>query len=185
MGYPRIVALSGNTRRPSKTRSLIEAVIAAHGRHAEADVKIYDFLDTGLEFGAATSRRELSAATNRIFEAVEGADALIVGSPVYKGAYSGHFKHFFDLIEPTALLNKPICLTASGGGHRHALMTEHFLRPLFGFFGALTLPTSVYAGERDFSDGIANDPIVLERIASAASEIAAYALRSPTKSEFA
>lgn len=31
-------------------------------------------------------------------------------------------------------------------------MTEHQARPLFGFFNALTLPTSIYATETDFAD---------------------------------
>ena len=45
-------------------------------------------------------------------------------------------------------------LTATGGGDRHALIVEHQLRPLFGFFEALTLPTAVYATDKDFTDGV-------------------------------
>jgi FMN reductase len=31
---------------------------------------------------------------------------------------------------------------------------EHQLRPLFGFFEALTMPTGIYASDRDFADGV-------------------------------
>jgi FMN reductase len=31
------------------------------------------------------------------------ASVLVVGSPTYKGSYTGLFKHFFDLLDPTAL----------------------------------------------------------------------------------
>lgn len=95
---------------------------------------------------------------------MEEADVLVVGSPVYKGSYSGLFKHVFDLVGPDSLLGKPVLLCASGGGYRHALVVEHQLRPLFGFFGALTVPIAVYASERDFLDGRLVDAAVLDRI---------------------
>ena len=41
-------------------------------------------------------------------------------------------------------------LAATGGGERHALILEHQMRPLFGFFQALTLPVGVYASDTDF-----------------------------------
>ncbi|RWE72418.1 MAG: FMN reductase, partial [Mesorhizobium sp.] len=41
-----------------------------------------------------------------------------------------------------------------GGGERHSLVVEHQLRPLFGFFEALTIPTGIYASDRDFADGV-------------------------------
>ncbi|MGO4844013.1 NAD(P)H-dependent oxidoreductase, partial [Rhizobiaceae sp. 2RAB30] len=73
------------------------------------------------------------------------------------------FKHFFDLLDPSALKGKPVLLTATGGGERHALIVEHQLRPLFGFFEAATLPTAVYATDRDFSDGVLVSAAIRER----------------------
>jgi FMN reductase len=85
---------------------------------------------------------------------------LVVGSPTFKGSYTGLFKHFFDLLEPAALRGKPVILSATGGGERHSLIVEHQLRPLFGFFEALTMPTAIYASDRDFSDGVlVSEPI--------------------------
>ncbi len=88
------------------------------------------------------------------------ADILVVGTPTYKGSYTGLFKHFIDLFEPLALQGKPILLTATGGSDRHALIVEHQLRPLFGFFMAHTLPTGIFAVDRDF----VNHQIVAEHI---------------------
>ena len=76
----------------------------------------------------------------------------MVGSPVYKGTYTGLFKHLFDLIDPKALKDKPIVLTATGGSERHALVVDHGLRPLFAFFTADILSTGIYATEPDFVD---------------------------------
>ena len=83
---------------------------------------------------------------------IVSADLLLVGSPTYKGSYPGLFKHLFDLIDPLELRGKPVILTATGGGDRHALVVEHQLRPLFGFFSARTLPTAIYASDVDFKD---------------------------------
>lgn len=53
-----------------------------------------------------------------------------------------------------ALVGKPVVIAATGGGHRHALTVEHQLRPLFAFFCAHTIATSVYAAEAEFTDGV-------------------------------
>ncbi|MCJ2074068.1 NAD(P)H-dependent oxidoreductase, partial [Methylobacterium sp. E-016] len=94
-------------------------------------------------------------------------------SPVYKGSFTGLFKHVFDLIDPAALANKPVAIVATGGGARHALVVEHSFRPLFGFFGALQVPTTVYGSDPDFTDGLPTDAGVRERIAQAGAQLAA------------
>ena len=174
-----IIVLSGATHRPSKTTALLQALAAACQRidGEVVNVSTFDLVDVGLDFGAAAGRNDLSPKARDVIDAVEAADGLIVGSPVYKGAYSGLFKHFFDLVDPFALLQKPVCLAASGGGHRHALVVEQFLRPLFGFFGALTVPTSVYAGESDFHEYRVCNSGVTERVDQAAFEFT-HLLRS-------
>ena len=123
----------------------------------------------------AFSREALPLAGQAALAAIEGADALIVGTPIYKGSYSGLFKHLFDFVAPEALLGTPVVLAATGGGRRHALAVEHQLRPLFGFFGALALPTSVYASDEDFTDGALSDPTTLARVSRAADELTALA----------
>lgn len=97
------------------------------------------------------------------------ADALVVGSPTYKGSYTGLFKHVIDLLDPADLRGKPIVLTATGGGDRHSLVVEHQLRPLFAFFEAFVTPTAIYASGRDFIDGTPS-PAVLGRVNQALGE---------------
>ncbi|MET7247761.1 FMN reductase [Methylobacterium sp. EM32] len=167
----RIVAFSGNVRRPSRTRALVEAVAAELGRRRPIDLKVFDLAEVGTGLGA-TTRQALPLPIAHMIEAIEGADALIVGSPVHNGSYSGLFKHVIDFLEPAALAGKPVALTATGGGPRHALMVEHQLRPLFGFFTAHVAPTAVYAGEAEIENGVVTDERVAERVAAAASELA-------------
>ncbi len=77
-----------------------------------------------------------------------------------------------DLLDPADLRGKPIILTATGGGDRHALMVEHQLRPLFAFFEAFVVPTAVYASSRDFTDG-APSPAISDRIEQALAQATA------------
>jgi FMN reductase len=174
----RIIGISGNMRRPSKTRSLVETIGTSVAQSIDVDLVVYDLIDAGPGLGTY-SRAQLPASAQRILRDIETADALIVGSPVYKGSYPGLFKH---LIEPDALRDVPVVLTATGGGMRHALMVEHQLRPLFGFFEALTTPTVVYASDPEFVDGRLADAAVIERAALAARQLVALLEQRPRQS---
>ncbi|RYE49658.1 MAG: FMN reductase, partial [Hyphomicrobiales bacterium] len=120
-----IIGLSGNLDRPSKTRSLVQTVVATAASEFYATGAIYDLADFGPSLGAARRLSDLDAPARVPLEAVLSADALVVGSPVYKGSYTGLFKHLIDLIDPLALAGRPVLLTATGGGDRHALVIEH------------------------------------------------------------
>jgi FMN reductase len=148
-----VVGFSGNLARPSKTRGFVQHFVnEIADRHGLA-ATTFDLDDVGPSLGSARLARDLDKAGRRVLDAVTAADVLVVGSPTYKGSYTGLFKHFFDLIEPNALRGKPVLLAATGGGERHALMVEHQLRPLFAFFESLVLPTAVYGTDKDFRDG--------------------------------
>ncbi|WP_375464030.1 FMN reductase [uncultured Methylobacterium sp.] len=172
MTRPRLVGLSANVQRPSKTRTLVDAVLREACSRAPFEGRIFDFVDAGPGLGAAWTRDQLPLPARRVLDAIEEADGLVVGSPVYKGGYTGLFKHLFDLVDPGALAGKPVAIVATGGGARHALVVEHGFRPLFGFFGALQVPTAVYASDIDFSDGALSDAGVRARAAEAGGQLA-------------
>jgi FMN reductase len=76
----------------------------------------------------------------------------------------------FDLVDHTAFAGKPVVLCATGGTPLHGLVTEHEMRPLFGFLNALTLPTTVYAIEPDFVDHRLVNAKTIARVERAAAE---------------
>ena len=146
-----IVAVSGGLNNPSKTESLVQAIIDELGQATPINVHFIKFSEIGQLLGGAIYRNQLPQRVQDDLAAVEAADALIVGTPVYRASFTGLFKHFFDFVEQTALVDVAVLLAASGGSDRHALVLEHQLRPLFSFFQAQTLPIGVYATDRDFT----------------------------------
>ncbi|CAA2109117.1 FMN reductase (NADPH) [Variovorax paradoxus] len=115
----------------------------------------------------AVWRSQLPDTVENDLAAVEQADILVVATPVYRGSYTGLFKHFFDFIHQDALIDKPVLLAATGGSERHALVIDHQLRPLFSFFQARTLPLGVYATDMDFVDHRLHNEALIQRAALA------------------
>jgi FMN reductase len=156
----RIVGVSGSLREPSKTTALVRALIAEVAGREHVETRLIEVATLGPHFAGALRREDLDPEVEDALHAIETADLLIVASPVYRASFTGLFKHLFDFVGQYALVGTPVLLAATGGGERHALILEHQLRPLFGFFQALTLPVGVYASDSDFeayeltSDGV-------------------------------
>lgn len=166
----RLVGISGNTHRPSKSQVLLATIVEALRLGPEASTTVYDIVDAGPGLGGSFQRGQLPLEAARVVDAIEQADGLIVAVPIYKASYPGLFKHLIDFVDPSALARKPVVLAATGGGTRHALAVEHQLRPLFGFFSASTLPTAVFVSDANYLDGKIVDKDVIERIEAVASE---------------
>lgn len=171
MTNPTVVGFSGNFTRPSKTRGFVEYIVTEIAGRYGLVAGVHDIVDLGPSFGSAKWARDLDGQAHAILDRVVAADVLVVGSPTYKGSYTGLFKHFFDLVDPTALRGKPVVLAATGGGERHALIVEHQLRPLFGFFEAFALPTAIYASDRDFVDGVLASEAIRVRVGLAVDDV--------------
>lgn len=92
-------------------------------------------------------------ALTEAMSVLDGADGLIVGTPVYNAGPSGLFTSFFQAIDDDLLIAKPVLLTATAASARHALVIDNQIRPLFAYLRALTTPTSLFAAAEDWNDG--------------------------------
>jgi FMN reductase len=169
-----IIGLAGSFSVPSRTRGLVEEAVARTVAAYGGRSKVIDLSQLGPDFAAARQLDDLTGPGRDIINHIIEAKALIIATPVYKGSYPGLFKHLFDLIDPTALVGKPILLGATGGGDKHALVIDHHLRPLFAFFEAHTLATGVYVSERDFMDGQLASANVFNRLERAVAQLEPY-----------
>ena len=159
----RLVAVSGGLQRPSKAAALAEHLMDLIADEVLCEQRLVELGQLAPQLAGATWRSHLPDTVERELLAVEQADILVVATPVYRGAYTGLFKHFFDFIDQDALIDKPVLLAATGGSERHALMIDHQLRPLFSFFQARTLPLGVYATDKDFTDYRLQDAALIQR----------------------
>jgi len=146
-----VVAVSGGLQRPSKTLVLTQALLKALSEALPIEPQIVELGEIGPRLAGAVHRAQLPADIEAQVRRIELADLLIVASPVFRGSYSGLFKHLFDFVDHQALIDVPVLLAATGGSNRHALVIDHQLRPLFSFFQARTLPIGVYASDQDFN----------------------------------
>lgn len=164
MTHPlRIVAVSGGLQRPSKSAALAAHLLGLIADEVLCQPHLIEIGELAPQLAGAVWRSQLPDTVEQALAAVEQADVLVVVSPVFRGSYTGLFKHFFDFIHQDALINKPVFLAATGGSERHALVIDHQLRPLFSFFQACTLPLGVYATDKDFVAYRLHDEAVIER----------------------
>jgi FMN reductase len=167
-GPRRVVAVSGSLQAPSKTTVLLRAIADAIAAEREVDVRVIEVAELGPGLAGSLRRSDLPASAEDALSAIENADLLIAGSPVYRASFTGLFKHVFDFVGQYSLVGTPVLLAATGGSERHALTIEHQLRPLFGFFQALTLPVGVYGSDGDFADYAITSEALRERVRIAA-----------------
>ncbi|RKP58869.1 FMN reductase [Pararobbsia silviterrae] len=160
----KVVAVSGGLQRPSRTLALVQELVARLGKAVKIDVHLIELGEIASGLAAITYRSQASADIAQHLDAIESADVLIVASPVFRGSFTGLFKHLFDLVHHEALIEVPVLLAATGGSDRHALVIDHQLRPLFSFFQSRTLPIGVYASEADFSGYAISSPELNARI---------------------
>ena len=168
MSQLSIVGVAGSPTATSSTRKLIAEAVDRIAKKTGADTRIIDVAEVGAL--QVLDRTNASSDLEGTLRAAETADLLVVGSPVYKGSYTGLFKHFVDLIDYRALIGTPVALLATGGSDRHALVIEHQLRPLFAFFQAQVLGTGLFLTSNDFAEGRITNELIQQRFDRLVSE---------------
>lgn len=178
----RITLVIGNTGERSRTKVLAQAIGDALAAALPVTLQVVEVWKLAPQIGPALTPQGLPDEAAAALRAIASADLLVAVTPVYKGSYTGLFKHLFDLLAPDALVGRPVLLAANGGSDRHALVVDHQLRPLFGFFRALTVPSAVYAAEADFDGYVLTGAGLQARIAEAVQQAQALlAHRTPAQ----
>ncbi|MFI6077972.1 FMN reductase [Actinoplanes sp. NPDC051343] len=168
-----LVVVSAGLSQPSSTRLLADQLAAATAAASEnpLGVRVVELRDLAHDIANHLLTGFPPPALKDALEAVASADALIAVSPIFSGSYSGLFKSFFDVLDKDALAGKPVLIAATAGTARHSLALEHALRPLFAYFRAVVVPTSVFAAADDWGADSA-DGLLQSRITRAAGELA-------------
>ena len=163
----KVAIVCGSLRLPSRTDALLQAVVNRLSQQLAVSVHWSRLTSLAPHLSGCLERDSADTTLRAHLDAIESADLLIVGSPVYRASYTGLFKHLFDLVDHQSLKGVPVLLAATGGSERHALMLDHQLRPLFAFFQAHTLPYALYAAPDSFNDYQLHDSALTQRIEKA------------------
>jgi len=78
------------------------------------------------------------------FEWVAQADGILVATPIYKAAYSGILKAYFDLLPANAFAGKVVLPIATGASPTHTLAIDYALRPVLVALGSSHILNGVY-----------------------------------------
>lgn len=156
---PSAVAISGSPSRESRSRRLL-AHAASRLEGTGLATSMLDLCDLPADDLLGRSR---SGAMTDALAAVQAARIVVVGTPVYRAAYSGLLKVFFDLFPPDALARKTAVPIATGGGPAHQLVIDHGLRPLLASVGAVVIAGGIYGVDAQFTPA-AVDPGLLVRV---------------------
>lgn len=81
------------------------------------------------------------------------ADGVVIGTPVYKAAYSGLLKSFLDLLPQYALADKTILPLATGGTTAHVLAIDYTLRPVLSSMGAAHIVQGWFTLDKELTVG--------------------------------
>ncbi|MEU9272019.1 NADPH-dependent FMN reductase [Streptomyces sp. NPDC048251] len=79
------------------------------------------------------------------------ADGVVIGTPVYKAAYSGLLKSLLDLLPQYALTGKTVLPLATGGSTAHVLAIDYALRPVLSSMGAAHIVPGWFTLDRDIA----------------------------------
>jgi FMN reductase len=111
-----------------------------------------------------------SPALQPSIDLVTKARALVVGTPVYKAAYSGVLKTFLDVLPQDGLRGKIVLPVATGGSPSHLLAIEYALKPVLSVLGAAELLQGIYAVDEQVKPSADGDPIIEEKLQTRLSE---------------
>ncbi|WP_326595579.1 NADPH-dependent FMN reductase [Streptomyces sp. NBC_01803] len=105
------------------------------------------------------------------------ADGVVIGTPVYKAAYSGLLKSLLDLLPQYALTGKTVLPLATGGTTAHVLAIDYALRPVLSSMGATHITPGWFLLDRDITatpdGGITLEPAAAEPLTQVVEQFSA------------
>ena len=176
----RLTVVTAGVTEPSSTRLLADRLTEAVVRAVpggDVQVEVIEVRDIAHDLTNNVLTGFASPALQERLDAIVGADALVVSTPIYSASYSGLFKMLMDVLPAESLRGKPVLVGATGGTARHSLAIDHALRPLFAYLGALVAPVAVFAASEDW--GSVDAGRLSSRIERAGADFARIVAGSP------
>lgn len=148
----KLACVVGAATKPGRLGKAI-AFSAERARARSDTVEVIDLALAKVEICDGRPPDQYAVETQNTIEIINSAEAVIFGSPVYRATYPGVLKNLLDHLPVAALKDKPVGIVAMAAGVHHYLGVDSHMRFVLAWFGALTLPNSVYLTNDDFTDG--------------------------------
>ena len=166
----KVLGVSGGVSQKTLV-AIKKALDFAYQYDDSIDIELLSIGELDVQFCDGRDPAKYEGDSKMVIEKIIEADALIFGTPMYRGTYTGLLKNVFDLIPNDALRGKPVGLIATGGSDHHYLALEHELKPLLGFFLAHAMPGNVYANNAHYENGDLVSEDIIERLKELAESI--------------
>jgi FMN reductase len=144
-----VLAIDGSPAGSGRTRAAVAAVASA-AVDAGATVETIALGDDG------------SGGTERALAALEDADTIVLGSPVYRASSATPLKRLLDLVprgndegRDSPLAGKAVAIVHTGASLHHFLSLDPLRDVLAGFFAAHVVPPGLYVPRAGFGDDLA------------------------------
>ena len=177
-----LLGIVGSVSANSKTRGAVEVALDAAAEGPEAasadanhavETEVLHLAEYDLATADGRKLDQYEGDTAAALQAIVDADAYVVGTPVYRGSYSGALKNLLDMVprgmwqaDVAPFENAAVGLVATGATDHHFLAVDQELRPIFAFFGSHTVGGAVYANDDDFDDDRTVTGDVRDRLAT-------------------
>jgi FMN reductase len=152
----------------SRTCKLVEVVLEAAGQLPAVSTELITFAGRTFRAADGTRAEDYDGDTGEVVSAIDRAQAVVFGFPVYRGSYPGMLKNLLDIVprgqydgHAQALRAKPVAIAATGGSDHHFLGMNDLAAVLSGFFAAYVIPPGLYASHTQFADGTVTSERVL------------------------
>lgn len=137
----KILTIAGSPSQKSRSSSVLEisrVILERKGMNVSC-LSVKDVPPEDLVFANFESE-----ALKQAQDMIEQAQAIIIGTPVYKASYTGVLKALLDLMPQYAFSGKTILPIATGGTITHLLSIDYAMKPLFGVLGATHILRGVF-----------------------------------------
>jgi NAD(P)H-dependent FMN reductase len=167
----QVVLIQGSLNKESRTSVLIQ--------HTEEQLKsaglktsLLDLRNIQMEFCDGRSLKEYHPEMQRAYQAMEQADAFIIGMPVYCYSVSGPLKNFIDIT--SGAMEKKIAGILCNAGGKQSYMSSADLSNILAYESHVTtVQPIVYSSYEDYE----NQALTSDKVKSKIRELVDHLIR--------
>ena len=180
----RVLLICGSPAEASHTAALLGEVARQIQNNGD-QVELWDLSLKPLAFSQPNWHKDPTSsgveAVCDFYGSVQNSDAIVLGTPLYHGSYSGVLKNALDCLTGDAFKNKPVGLVSNGSNIRKSYQACLHLTTVVMTMNGTPMPTQIGTGKVDYeqtADGlIVKNANIIERCKRLADELADWVKR--------